>query len=120
MEITRKDLFYLRFHGYGKNPWWNYKFTKEELSHWATELKALHSHNPRITHVGYFNNHFSGNAIKNAMDILPEMNLQPINNQEAVNAMFSAKSTSKKTRKTPQKSSHIQKQNQMLDKWFKD
>ncbi|WP_371801929.1 DUF72 domain-containing protein [Candidatus Lokiarchaeum ossiferum] len=120
MEITRKDLFYLRFHGYGKKPWWNYNFSHEELAHWASELNEVYSQNPRITHVGYFNNHFSGYAVKNAMDILPEMNLKPIKDQEVVNLLFSEKFTSKKTRKATQKLSHVQKQNQKLDRWFKD
>ncbi|MHA1673604.1 MAG: DUF72 domain-containing protein [Promethearchaeota archaeon] len=76
-DITAKGMFYLRFHGHGKDPWWNYKFSKQELTHWATELQALSTRNPSTTFVGYFNNHFSGNAVKNAMDILPMLGLFP-------------------------------------------
>ncbi len=113
MEITRKDLFYLRFHGYGKKPWWNYKFSDEELTHWAKELKKVYAQNHHMTHVSYFNNHFSGNAVKNAMDILPKMDLQPITPPEEVEATFAP-------HKTSQRRTKLQKQNQMLDRWLKD
>ena len=83
-DITVKNLFYLRFHGHGQDPWWNYKFSNQELTHWATELKDLAQHNPHTNIVGYFNNHFSGNAVKNAMDILPMLGLSPQNPFEAV------------------------------------
>ncbi|MHA1520543.1 MAG: DUF72 domain-containing protein [Promethearchaeota archaeon] len=83
-DITANDMFYLRFHGLGKDPWWNYKFNKQELTHWATELQNLARTNPNTTIVGYFNNHYSGNAVKNALDILPMLGLSPQNPIETV------------------------------------
>jgi uncharacterized protein YecE (DUF72 family) len=72
-EPTRSDLLYVRFHGYGNQIWWNYQFTSQELQQWAYKVQDAHS---RVMSAGnrrgrvfvYYNNHFSGYAVKNAQE----------------------------------------------------
>ena len=111
MDITSNDLAYIRFHGFGSKPWWNYLFSSEELDLWARKIQqSLHDH-PKIRHVAYFNNHFSGNAIKNAQDLLPRVNLKPLTDITLLNRKFQLQSrTHKKISKSTPKDS--------LDKWM--
>ncbi|GAB4324347.1 MAG: DUF72 domain-containing protein [Promethearchaeota archaeon] len=69
--VTGRDA-YVRFHGFGKNPWFNYEFSSEELDDWVPKIRALAG----VVESGggsvnvYFNNHFSGYAVKNALQLL--------------------------------------------------
>jgi uncharacterized protein YecE (DUF72 family) len=110
MDITRDDLFYLRFHGYGKNPWFNYLFSQKEIADWAKLIKNSLDANPKTKHVAYFNNHFSGNAVKNALDLMPLVGLSPQNTLEAANKQFQ-RDIAKKITKTD-------KNGKSLDKWI--
>ncbi|MHA1585476.1 MAG: DUF72 domain-containing protein [Promethearchaeota archaeon] len=126
MDITTNDLSYMRFHGFGKKPWWNYNFSKEELEQWAAELLNSMEKNPKTKHVAYFNNHFSGNAVKNAMEILPMLKTTPMHEIDFVNSRFQ-KSSVKKSRKIQEKKelannkSKIdnKKSKSSLDSWMK-
>jgi uncharacterized protein YecE (DUF72 family) len=84
LDITNEELFYIRFHGFGKKPWFNYNFSREELLKWADNLKSLvpdtqTPSSPRKIAI-YFNNHFSGYSVKNALFLARNMNL-PVKNQ---------------------------------------
>ena len=75
MDITDPQLAYIRFHGYGKNPWFNYFFTEEEIRKWAISIKEVVA---KADKVGiYFNNHFSGYAAKNSLMMMQELNMSP-------------------------------------------
>ncbi|MCF2139019.1 MAG: DUF72 domain-containing protein [Candidatus Lokiarchaeota archaeon] len=114
-----KDLLYLRFHGYGKNPWWNYLFNDTELNQWARKISIFHTDNPSTKIAAYFNNHFSGYAVKNALDILPKLNLKPQQPVKLVQENFRKKHKSKK-RYSPSpknKNPNLSKKNR-LDNWF--
>jgi uncharacterized protein YecE (DUF72 family) len=78
LDITNDSLFYLRFHGFGKNPWFNYCFSDTELDDWSQKLAPIIDEHRNMADDGvqknqpkravlYFNNHFSGNAVKNAL-----------------------------------------------------
>ena len=108
-KITGQNLFYLRFHGFGKNPMWRYLFSREEIKSWGLRLREFISQNPKATHVVYFNNHFSGNAIKNAMDLLPELGLKPTTNLQLLQTNNSAKDSDSK----------IQQKTKKLDSWIR-
>ena len=86
LDITNDELFYIRFHGFGQNPWFNYNFTNDQLNDWADKLRPLVRsaqttlNQPKKRKVAlYFNNHFSGYAVKNALFLAKTMNL-PIKN----------------------------------------
>jgi len=75
MDITNVDLFYIRFHGYGKEIWFDYFFKEEEMKEWAKQIKKVIE---KAKTIGiYFNNHFSGYAAKNSLMLMRELNIQP-------------------------------------------
>jgi uncharacterized protein YecE (DUF72 family) len=62
------DFAYFRWHGHGKNPWFDYRYKKEELEPWIQKLKGTAKKVKRI--FGYFNNHFHGYAVENCLQVL--------------------------------------------------
>ena len=84
MRIPSKSLFYIRFHGFGSRPWFNYNFSESELQDWASKLKPILTEiNSNLVQkrkaVLYFNNHFSGYAVKNALYLAKILNI-PVKN----------------------------------------
>lgn len=67
LRITT-DFSYIRWHGHGQNPWFNYRFSIEELQAWVPRLEQVTD--SVETTFGYFNNHFAGNAPLNALQLL--------------------------------------------------
>ncbi|MFX1235534.1 MAG: DUF72 domain-containing protein [Promethearchaeota archaeon] len=83
MDITNKKLFYIRFHGYGKQIWFDYYFKEEEIKNWAISIKKVIMKADLVSI--YFNNHFSGYAAKNSLMMMKELDLKPKNNPDEVN-----------------------------------
>jgi len=75
------DTAYLRWHGKGKRPWFNYRYTPEELEPWIPKLKATAKQVKRL--YGYFNNHFHGYAPENCLQVLEMLGLIEKTQQEA-------------------------------------
>lgn len=67
LRITA-DFSYIRWHGHGENPWFNYRYSIEELEAWVPRLQEVTR--TVETTFGYFNNHFAGNAPLNALQML--------------------------------------------------
>lgn len=67
------DFAYIRWHGHGSRPWYNYRYSMEELKEWQPRLMKVSDMAEAV--VGYFNNHFSGNAPLNALQMLKLINL---------------------------------------------
>ncbi len=65
---TTADFAYVRWHGHGTNPWYRYRYSTDELKSWVPRLETLESQSRTV--LGYFNNHFSGNAPLNALQML--------------------------------------------------
>jgi len=62
------DFAYFRWHGHGRDPWYDYHYSLDELRSWspkvvetATRAKAVY---------GFFNNHFHGYAPENCLQVL--------------------------------------------------
>jgi hypothetical protein len=62
------DFAYIRWHGHGQRPWYDYHYAEEELESWVPKIKEIES-SVKTTY-GYFNNHFHGYAVENALRIL--------------------------------------------------
>ncbi|OLB70848.1 hypothetical protein AUI06_05745 [archaeon 13_2_20CM_2_52_21] len=62
------DFAYIRWHGRGQRPWYDYHYTEKELSDWVPKVKEVEG-SVKTTY-GYFNNHFHGYAVENALSIL--------------------------------------------------
>ena len=75
MDVTNPEFAYVRFHGYGKNPWFNYFFTEQEIEKWSILMKKVIDKSKRVGI--YFNNHFSGYAAKNSLMMMKELDLKP-------------------------------------------
>jgi len=85
MDITNPAFFYIRFHGHGKKPWFNYDFSAEEIHNWSLSLKKVSN---QVEKIGiYFNNHFSGYAAKNSLMMLRQFNLEPRSYPNEVNLL---------------------------------
>ncbi len=62
------DFSYVRWHGHGRNLWYDYEYQENQLEEWVPKLKEITSKVRRT--YGYFNNHFNANAVKNAVEML--------------------------------------------------
>ncbi|MBD3196895.1 MAG: DUF72 domain-containing protein [Candidatus Lokiarchaeota archaeon] len=85
MDVTNNEFAYLRFHGFGKKPWFNYFFTEQEIKEYAQNIKKVID---QANIVGiYFNNHFSGYAPKNASMLMKELKIKPRKNPDQVDIL---------------------------------
>jgi uncharacterized protein YecE (DUF72 family) len=62
------DFAYFRWHGRGTRPWFNYRYSPEELKPWVPKIRKAAKKVKRV--YGYFNNHFHGYAVENCLQIL--------------------------------------------------
>lgn len=62
------DFAYIRWHGHGQKPWYDYRYEEEELKAWLPRLEEVSDKSSVV--FGYFNNHFAGNAPLNALQLL--------------------------------------------------
>lgn len=67
VQVTA-DFAYIRWHGHGARPWYNYDYNVGELKEWVPRVEKTRSRAKRV--YGYFNNHFNANAVKNAVEML--------------------------------------------------
>jgi uncharacterized protein YecE (DUF72 family) len=67
------DFSYFRWHGKGQKPWFDYRYSKEELDEWVPKIKESASKVKKI--YGYFNNHFHGYAPENCLQLLEKLGL---------------------------------------------
>lgn len=82
IQVTDPRAAYVRFHGFGRHPWFNYDFQPAEIKDWVQKITATL---PQVKQVNtYWNNHFSGYAVKNALELLKYLNLVPKNTPENV------------------------------------
>ncbi len=65
--LTSKDFAYVRWHGRGQTPWYNYSYSEEELQKWLPKVREIEAKSPSV--YGYFNNHFHGFAVANALQL---------------------------------------------------
>jgi uncharacterized protein YecE (DUF72 family) len=72
LRIT-SDFAYIRWHGHGTNPWFNYQYSILELEEWEPRLNDLMGRTETV--LGYFNNHFGGKAPLNALQMLKIMKM---------------------------------------------
>jgi uncharacterized protein YecE (DUF72 family) len=59
---------YFRWHGKGARPWYNYRYSVQELEPWVPQMKEAAEKVKTV--YGYFNNHYHGYAVENCLDIL--------------------------------------------------
>jgi len=97
--ICTTDFAYIRWHGHGRNPWFNYRYSDEELDAWAPRVKEAAEKTKRV--FGYFNNHFHGYAPENALELLEKLG-KATPTQVKVKERIQAYIAAKQTRLTPE------------------
>ncbi len=67
-EVVTTDFSYIRWHGRGKRPWYNYRYERPELEGWLPKVQRVSEKAGRT--YGYFNNHYHGYAVENCLQLL--------------------------------------------------
>ncbi|MEM1558005.1 MAG: DUF72 domain-containing protein [Thermoproteota archaeon] len=80
------EFSYVRFHGRGGRPWYYYDYRIEELKEWKSKLGELSANSKRV--YVYFNNHFKGYAVKNALQMMKIMGTIEKHQEEALNKIL--------------------------------
>lgn len=67
------DFSFIRWHGRGERPWYDYRYTDQEIADWAEKLEPQTKKTGRV--YGYFNNHFHGYAVENSLEFIKKMEI---------------------------------------------
>lgn len=62
------DIAYFRWHGRGQRPWYDYRYSVQELEPWIPKLKDVAGKVGKT--FGYFNNHYHGYAVENCLQVM--------------------------------------------------
>ncbi|HVP23731.1 MAG TPA: DUF72 domain-containing protein [Conexivisphaerales archaeon] len=82
-EIVRTaDFTYVRWHGLGKRVWYDYRYSKEQISEWVPKLKEALASSKEV--YGYWNNHFHGYAVLNGLEAIELMGMMTPEQKEAL------------------------------------
>lgn len=73
LHVT-SSIAYLRWHGHGTDPWYNYRYSEEELKTWVPRVQQVGAQSETV--FGFFNNHFHGYAPENCLQILRMLGVQ--------------------------------------------
>lgn len=65
---TTADFAFVRWHGRGERPWYNYRYEQDELAGWTKKVETISSKTKKL--YGYFNNHFRGFAVENSLQMM--------------------------------------------------
>jgi uncharacterized protein YecE (DUF72 family) len=74
---------YFRWHGKGGRPWYNYRYSGEELKPWVPKVKEAAEKVKTL--YGYFNNHYHGYAVENCLQVLEMLGVLTPEQAEAKN-----------------------------------
>jgi uncharacterized protein YecE (DUF72 family) len=78
--VVTADFAFIRWHGRGTRPWYNYRYNDKELDAWVPKVKDVTS---RVKQTyGYFNNHFKGFAVENSLKMMEKLGVSTPQQQE--------------------------------------
>lgn len=78
--VVTADFAFIRWHGRGTRPWYNYRYSDKELDAWVPKVKEVTA-GVRQTY-GYFNNHFRGFAVENSLKMMEKLGVSTVQQQE--------------------------------------
>jgi len=78
--IVTADFAFIRWHGHGSRPWYNYRYSEKELQGWVPKVKEVTSRVEKT--YGYFNNHFRGFAVENSLRMMEMLGTSSPRQQE--------------------------------------
>ncbi len=79
--VVTADFAFIRWHGRGSRPWYNYRYSDKELDLWVPKVKEVTSRVKRT--YGYFNNHFKGFAVENSLKMMEKLGVSSPSQDEA-------------------------------------
>lgn len=62
------DIAYIRWHGRGEQLWYDYRYTKNQLTDWLPKIEDIRANTKQT--FGVFNNHFRGYAPENCIQMM--------------------------------------------------
>lgn len=71
--VVTADFAFIRWHGHGVRPWYNYRYNDKELDVWVPKVREVTARVKKT--FGYFNNHFSGFAVENSLKMLEKLGM---------------------------------------------
>lgn len=79
--VVTADFAFIRWHGRGSRPWYNYRYSQSELAAWAPKVREVTG---RVKETfGYFNNHFRGFAVENSLKMMGMLGVSTPEQDEA-------------------------------------
>jgi uncharacterized protein YecE (DUF72 family) len=79
--VVTADFAFIRWHGHGTRPWYNYRYKDKELAAWVPKVKEVVARTN--TTYGYFNNHFRGFAVENSLKMMGMLGVANAKQDEA-------------------------------------
>jgi uncharacterized protein YecE (DUF72 family) len=79
--VTTADFAFIRWHGHGARPWYNYRYSEKELDGWVPKVKEVTARVKKT--FGYFNNHFKGFAVENSLKMMEKLGISNVQQSEA-------------------------------------
>jgi uncharacterized protein YecE (DUF72 family) len=89
MQLTT-DWAYVRYHGRGDKVWFDYRYSQDEIENLAKKLEKIKNETSIV--YGYFNNHYGGEAVENALQMIRVMENLSSKQLELLNR-FNSKTT---------------------------
>jgi uncharacterized protein YecE (DUF72 family) len=79
--VVTADFAFIRWHGHGTRPWYNYRYKDKELKAWVPKVQEVVARTK--TTYGYFNNHFRGFAVENSLKMMGMLGVANAKQDEA-------------------------------------
>ena len=71
--VVTADFAVIRWHGRGRNPWSDYRYSDAEVDQWVPKVREVEG---RVKEVyGYFGNYFRGGAVENSIRMMDKLGL---------------------------------------------
>jgi len=79
--VVTADFSFIRWHGHGTRPWYNYRYNDKQLKQWVPKVQGVVAKVKKT--YGYFNNHFRGFAVENSLKMMGMLGVSTPQQDEA-------------------------------------
>jgi uncharacterized protein YecE (DUF72 family) len=76
---------YVRWHGHGQRPWYDYRYTQQQLQDWVPKVREIQENTKKT--FGIFNNHFHGYAPENCIQIMEMLGIAQEKHRKTLNRL---------------------------------
>lgn len=73
LRVTAKTA-YVRWHGHGKDPWYDYHYSDQQLQAWVPKVREVAGRADEV--YGFWNNHYHGYAPENCLQVLEMLGVE--------------------------------------------